>query len=87
MLSALRALPVMQVAVTSVLDQDQRVSEDVFTASTGRRALESLPQPAFRVAKGIRPLGRRCHRPSFNTASLGDEGVARRLVDDQGREL
>jgi len=77
----------MRGAATSVLDQDQRVGEDVCTASTDRRALESLPQPAFRVAKGIRPLGRRCHRPSFNTAPLGDEGVARRLVDDQGREL
>ena len=83
----LRALPLMHGATASVLDEDQRVSEDVSTASTGRRASESLPQPAFRVVKGIRPLGRRCHRPSLHTAPLGDEGVARRLVHDQGREL
>ena len=39
------------------------------------------------LAKGIRPLGRQCHRPSSNTASLGDEGVMGRLVHDQGRQL
>jgi hypothetical protein len=39
------------------------------------------------VAKGIRPLGRQCHRPSSNTASLGDEGVMGRLVHDEGRQL
>ena len=39
------------------------------------------------LAKGIRPLGRQCHRPSSDTASLGDEGVKGRLVRDQGRQL
>jgi hypothetical protein len=28
----------------------------------------------------MRPLGHRCHRPSSDTASLGDEGVTGRLV-------
>jgi hypothetical protein len=32
------------------------------------------------LAKGIRPLGRQCHRPSSNTASLGGQGVKGRLV-------
>ncbi|MGH3540394.1 MAG: hypothetical protein ACRDQJ_19210 [Pseudonocardiaceae bacterium] len=35
--------------------------------------------------KGIRPLGRDCHRPSSYAASLEDEGVTGRLVHDQER--
>jgi hypothetical protein len=32
------------------------------------------------LAKGICPLGRGCHRPSSNAASLGDEGVERKAL-------
>jgi len=39
------------------------------------------------LAKGIRPLGRQRHRPSSDTASLGDEGVKGRLVTESYRIL
>src|ERR1700683_5485831 len=49
-------------------------------AATGRRAVEHRAPAGVPSAKGIRPLGRQCRRPSSNTASLGDEGVKEMLV-------
>ena len=61
--------------VGEVLDEDQRLRKSLFhgggrSPSCGTSAPAGVP-----LAKGIRPLGRQCHRPSSNTASLGDEGV------------
>src|SRR5579863_24035 len=64
-----------------------RLRQSLITAATGRRAVEHPPQPGVPLAKEIRLLGRQCHRPPSNTASLGDEGVKGRLVRDQGRQL
>src|ERR1700722_3620306 len=69
------------------LTKTERLRKSLFTAATGRRAVEHPPPAGVPLAKGIRPLGRQCHRPSSNTASLGDEGVMGRLVHDQGRRL
>ncbi len=73
--------------VGEALDEDRGPQEEFVhggdrSPSCGTSAPAGVP-----LAKGIRPLGRQCHRPSSNTASLGDEGVKGRLVDDQGRQL
>jgi hypothetical protein len=60
---------------TSLLTRAAPSGKNAATAPTGRRAVEHPLQPGFRSAKGSCPLGRRCrrcHRPSLNTASLGD---------------
>jgi hypothetical protein len=64
------------------LTKSERLRKSLLTAATGRRAVEHPPPAGVPLAKGIRPLGRQCHRPSSNTASLGDEGVKGRLVHD-----
>ena len=73
--------------VGEALDDDRAPQEEFVhggdrSPSCGTSAPAGVP-----LAKGIRPLGRQCHRPSSNTASLGDEGVKGRLVHDQGRQL
>ncbi len=68
------------------LDEDRAPQEEYVhggdrSPSCGTSAPVGVPS-----AKGIRPLGRQCHRPSSNTASLGDEGVKGRLGEDPSRE-
>ena len=73
--------------VGEALDED-RASQEEFVHGGDRSPSCGTSAPAgVPSAKGIRPLGRQCHRPSSNTASLGDEGVKGRLVHDQGRQL
>ena len=73
--------------VGEALDED-RASQEEFvhggdrSPSCGTSAPVGVP-----LAKGIRPLGRQCHRPSSDTASLGDEGAKGMLVHDQRRQL
>ena len=84
--ASLPALPQCHL-VGEALDED-RASQEEFVHGGDRSPSCGTAAPAgVPLAKGIRPLGRQCHRPSSDTASLGDEGVKGRLVHDQGRQL
>ena len=70
-----QALPAVVIPWVKRLTKPERLRKSLFhggdrSPSCGTSAPAGVPK-----AKGIRPLGRQCHRPSSNTASLGDEGV------------
>jgi hypothetical protein len=69
------------------LTKVERLRNTVFSAATGRRAVEHPPQSEFHWRRGcaLSVVNVTSHLP--NTAPLGDGGVTERLVHDQGRQL
>jgi NAD(P)-dependent dehydrogenase (short-subunit alcohol dehydrogenase family) len=56
------------------LTKTERLGKSLFTAATGRRAVEHRAPVRFPLAKGIRPLGRQCHGPSSRHRVAGGRG-------------
>src|SRR5580700_1157433 len=68
------------------LTKTERLRQSLFTAATGRRAVEHPPQPGS-IGEGDSPSRSSMSQAIFQHRVAGDEGVKGRLVHDQGCQL